>query len=71
MIDASKSFVKDGPKNRVREQDIHRIVDVFERQAEVTRYSRLVPTSEIADPKNDYNLNLPRYLDRHRLRSRS
>jgi type I restriction enzyme M protein len=63
MIDASKGFMKDGPKNRLREQDIHRIVDVFTRQVEVPRYSRMVPVSEISDPKNDFNLNLPRYID--------
>ena len=63
MIDASKGFIKDGNKNRLREQDIHKIVDTFTRQAELPRYSRLVPVAEIADPKNDYNLNLPRYID--------
>ncbi len=63
MMDASKGFIKDGNKNRLREQDIHKIVDAFTRQAEISRYSRLVPVSEIADPKNDYNLNLPRYID--------
>ena len=63
MIDASKGFRKDGPKNRLREQDIHRIVDVFTKQADVPRYARLVPLDEIADTKNDFNLNLPRYID--------
>jgi type I restriction enzyme M protein len=63
MIDASKGFRKDGPKNRLREQDIHKVVDTFTKQAETPRYSRLVPVAEIADPKNDYNLNLPRYID--------
>ena len=63
MIDASKGFKKDGPKNRLREQDIHRIVDVFTKQADVSRYARLVALDEIADPKNDFNLNLPRYID--------
>ena len=63
MIDASRGFIKDGNKNRLRAQDIHQIVDVFNRQVELPRYSRLVPVSEIADPKNDYNLNLPRYID--------
>jgi type I restriction enzyme M protein len=64
MIDASKGFRKDGPKNRLREQDIHRIVDTFIRQDETDpRYARMVPVEEIADPKNDYNLNLPRYID--------
>jgi type I restriction enzyme M protein len=64
MIDASLGFRKDGPKNRLREQDIHRIVDTFIRQDETDpRYARMVPVEEIADPKNDYNLNLPRYID--------
>ena len=63
MIDASKGFIKDGNKNRLREQDIHRIVDTFTRQADVPRYARMVPLAEIADPKNDFNLNLPRYID--------
>ncbi|MBL8886461.1 MAG: N-6 DNA methylase [Phycisphaerales bacterium] len=63
MIDASKGFIKDGNKNRLREQDIHKIVDIFTRQASAERYSRMVPVSETADPKNDYNLNLPRYID--------
>src|ERR1035441_326756 len=64
MIDASKGFRKDGPKNRLREMDIHRIVDTFIRQDETDpRYARMVPVEEIADPKNDYNLNLPRYID--------
>jgi type I restriction enzyme M protein len=63
MIDASKGFIKDGNKNRLREQDIHRIVDTFTRQADVPRYARMVPLAEIADPKNGFNLNLPRYID--------
>jgi type I restriction enzyme M protein len=63
MIDASKGFIKDGPKNRLRAQDIHKIVDTFTRQAESPRYSRMVSVAEISDPKNDFNLNLPRYID--------
>jgi type I restriction enzyme M protein len=64
LIDASKGFKKDGPKNRLREQDIHKIVDTFTRQDESDpRYARMVSVAEIADPKNDYNLNLPRYID--------
>ncbi|MBM5572273.1 MULTISPECIES: type I restriction-modification system subunit M [Deefgea] len=61
MIDASKGFIKDGNKNRLREQDIHKIVDTFTQQHETPKYSRLVPLAEIAG--NDYNLNLPRYID--------
>ncbi|KXJ49656.1 MAG: type I restriction endonuclease subunit M [Alcanivorax sp. Nap_24] len=63
MIDASKGFIKDGNKNRLREQDIHRMVDTFKKQMDVTRYARMVPFDEIADAKNDFNLNLPRYID--------
>ena len=63
MIDASKGFIKDGNKNRLREQDIHRIVDTFTKQTDVPRYARMVQLDEIADPKNDFNLNLPRYID--------
>ena len=63
MIDASKGFEKDGNKNRLRAQDIHKIVDVFNKQTEVPRYSRMVPVAEVASPSNDYNLNIPRYLD--------
>ncbi|PKD41270.1 type I restriction endonuclease subunit M [Methylomonas sp. Kb3] len=63
MLDAAKGFIKDGNKNRLREQDIHKIVDTFSKQADVPRYARMVPFDEIADPKNDFNLNLPRYID--------
>jgi type I restriction enzyme M protein len=63
MIDASKGFMKDGPKNRLRSQDIHKIVDVFNKQIEIDRYSRMVPLTEIAGAANDYNLNIPRYID--------
>jgi type I restriction enzyme M protein len=61
MVDASKGFMKDGNKNRLRSQDIHKIVDVFNHQIERSRYSRMVPFEEIE--KNDYNLNIPRYID--------
>lgn len=63
MVDASKGHIKDGNKNRLRSQDIHKIVDTFNKQLEIDRYSRMVPMSEIADPTNDYNLNIPRYID--------
>jgi type I restriction enzyme M protein len=64
MIDASKGFKKDGPKNRLREQDLHKIVDTYSKQDESDpRYARMVPIDEISDPKNEYNLNLPRYID--------
>lgn len=61
MIDASQDFMKDGPKNRLRERDIHRIVDAFQRRQDVPRYARQVSLQEIE--KNEHNLNLPRYID--------
>ncbi|MBS1132314.1 MAG: type restriction-modification system specificity subunit [Proteobacteria bacterium] len=62
MLDASRGYLKDGPKNRLREQDIHKIVDVFSRlDASEPSYARMVGLGEIE--KNDYNLNLPRYID--------
>lgn len=61
MIDASKGFVKDGNKNRLRAQDIHKIVDVFNKQLEIPKYSRMVSVVEIE--KNEFNLNIPRYID--------
>lgn len=61
MIDASKGYMKDGNKNRLRAQDIHKIVDAFTKQLVLPRYSRMVALSEIA--ANDYNLNIPRYID--------
>lgn len=61
MVDASKGFIKDGNKNRLRSQDLHKIVDVFNHQIELSRYSRMVSLEEIVT--NDYNLNIPRYID--------
>ena len=63
MIDASRGFRKDGAKNRLRERDIHRIVDVFNDRRVVPGYARTVPMDEIASEANDYNLNIPRYID--------
>ena len=63
MINADKGYIKDGNKNRLRERDIHKIVDVFTNPRDIDGYSRMVPLAEIADEKNAYNLNLPRYID--------
>ena len=63
MVDASRGYRKDGNKNRLRAQDIHRIVDVFNNRTDAPRYSRMVSVAEVASPANDYNLNLPRYVD--------
>lgn len=62
MIDASKGFIKDGNKNRLREQDIYKIVRVFNSQKEIEKYSRFVPNNEVKTT-NEYNLNIPRYID--------
>lgn len=62
MIDASRGYLKDGNKNRLRSQDIHKIVDVFNRRLEVPGYSRMVSIEEI-EKKNSFNLNIPRYID--------
>ena len=63
MIDASHDFVKDGPKNRLRERDIHKIVQTFVNRIEDDpKYARFVPMEEIK-VKNGYNLNIPRYID--------
>ncbi|MEY2667099.1 MAG: hypothetical protein RLZZ384_1270, partial [Pseudomonadota bacterium] len=61
MIDASAGFLKDGNKNRLRAMDIHKIVDVWTKQLELPKYSRMVSVDEIE--KNEFNLNLPRYID--------
>lgn len=61
MVDASKGFMKDGNKNRLRSMDIHKIVDVFTRQVDVPKYARMVLFEEIE--KNEFNLNIPRYID--------
>jgi len=61
MIDASQGFMKDGPKNRLRAQDIRKIVDTFKGRLDIPGYSRMVSLEEIE--KNEFNLNLPRYID--------
>ena len=60
MIDAKSGFIKDGAKNRLREQDIRRIVDVWQSQRDVPHFARFVSMDEIE--RNDYNLNIPRYV---------
>ena len=63
MIDASKGFIKDGNKNRLRARTSTRSWMPSPARSKSPRYSRMVPLAEISDPKNDYNLNLPRYID--------
>lgn len=62
MIDASRDFIKDGNKNRLRERDVYKITTVFNRRLELPKFSRFVPNSEIKE-KNACNLNIPRYID--------
>ncbi|RKX91794.1 MAG: hypothetical protein DRP84_11035 [Spirochaetes bacterium] len=61
FIDASKGFRKEDAKNRLRERDIHKIVTTFVNTIEISGYSRMVNLGEIEN--NDYNLNIPRYID--------
>ncbi len=61
MIDGSRGFLKDGNKNRLRDCDLHQIVDVFNKRLEIAKYSRMVGVEEIE--KNEFNLNIPRYID--------
>ena len=60
FIDAKDGFKKDGAKNRLREQDIKRIVDAWDAQQPIDHYCRLVEWDEIE--RNNYNLNIPRYI---------
>ena len=62
MIDASRDFIKDGNKNRLRERDVYKITTVFNQNLELPKYSRFISNSEIKE-KNAYNLNIPRYID--------
>ncbi|MCS3540622.1 type I restriction-modification system subunit M [Bradyrhizobium japonicum] len=68
MIDAAQGFMKDGPKNRLRAQDIHKMVDAFTRNLDVPGFSRMVSYEEIE--KNEFNLNLPRYIDSQKAEDR-
>ncbi len=61
IVDASKGFAKEGKNNKLRASDIRRIIDTVKQRKTVTKYSKLVPRQEIRD--NDYNLNIPRYVD--------
>ncbi len=60
MIDASKDFKKDGNKNRLREQDVQKMIDTFNAYKEIPYYSKMVSLEEIS--ANDYNLNIARYI---------
>lgn len=61
IVDASKGYIKEGKNNKLRASDIKKIVDVVTRRESVDKYSRVVSRDEIRE--NDYNLNIPRYVD--------
>lgn len=61
IIDASKGFEKVGKNNKLRASDIKRIVDTVTGRKTIAKYSRVVSRDEVR--KNDYNLNIPRYVD--------
>lgn len=61
IIDASKGFIKEGKNNKLRESDIKKIVDTFKNRLSIDKYSKVVSRDEIR--QNDYNLNIPRYVD--------
>ena len=61
IIDASKGFIKEGKNNKLRASDIKRIADTFIKRESVPKFSRVVSREEIRS--NDYNLNIPRYVD--------
>lgn len=61
IVDASKGFAKEGKNNKLRASDIKRIADTVINRLEIPEYSKLVSREEIR--QNDYNLNIPRYVD--------
>jgi len=61
FIDASKGFVKDGKDNKLRASDIKRMVDAIKKRADLPKYAKLVSKEDIR--ANEYNLNIPRYVD--------
>lgn len=61
IVDASKGFAKEGKNNKLRASDIKRIADTVINRLEIPKYSKLVSREEIR--QNDYNLNIPRYVD--------
>lgn len=61
IIDASKGFIKEGKNNKLRACDIKKIVDCVIKRENIDKFSRVVSREEIRN--NDYNLNIPRYVD--------
>jgi type I restriction enzyme M protein len=63
FVNAAAEFLAGRAQNYLRPEDIEKIASTFERYEEVAGYARPVPISEIADPANDFNLNIRRYMD--------
>lgn len=61
IIDASKGFIKEGKNNKLRACDIKKIVDTVKERKDIPQYAKVVTREEIR--QNDYNLNIPRYVD--------
>ena len=61
FVDASREFEQATNQNRLRDQDIEKIVDTFRKRKEIPKYSHLAPYAEIEE--NEFNLNIPRYVD--------
>ena len=61
IIDASKGFIKEGKNNKLRACDIRKIVDTIKSRTDIEKYSKVVSLEDIR--ANDYNLNIPRYVD--------
>ena len=61
IIDASKNFTKVGKNNKLQASDIKRIADTVAARRDVPKFARVVSRVEVRD--NDYNLNIPRYVD--------
>ena len=61
MVDASKGFIKEGKNNKLSASNIKRIVDTVIKREDIHKFSRVVSREEIRN--NDYNLNIPRYVD--------
>lgn len=61
IVDASKHYIKEGKNNKLTASDIKRIIDAIKKRKTIEKFSRVVKRSEIRE--NDYNLNIPRYVD--------
>nr|DAD88671.1 MAG TPA: N-6 DNA Methylase [Caudovirales sp. ctikv1] len=61
FIDAQKDFVKDKSKNVMTSEQVLKVIDTYNNRSDINKYSRKVSASEIEE--NDYNLNIPRYID--------